>query len=83
MSDRSGWLAFALHGISGIARLKAAGDWAIAMPRIASIAKDHEHDIHNARRSNPFYTGSNFNSLLILLCRKLINAMRRTERTSS
>ncbi|CAH2813034.1 MAG: hypothetical protein CBCREVIR_3347, partial [Candidatus Burkholderia crenata] len=33
-------------------------------PRIASIAKDYEHDIHNACSSNPAYTGPNFNSLL-------------------
>ncbi|MGF6905439.1 hypothetical protein P3T22_006732 [Paraburkholderia sp. GAS348] len=31
---------------------------------MASAAKNHEHDIHNARPSNPVYTGSKFNSLL-------------------
>src|SRR5277367_5850780 len=35
-----------------------------SIPRIVSTAKDHEHDIHNARPSNPVYTGSKFNSLL-------------------
>ncbi|NVI09811.1 hypothetical protein FSB64_41030, partial [Paraburkholderia sp. JPY454] len=35
-----------------------------SIPRIASAAKDHEHDIHNARPSNPVYTGPKFNSLL-------------------
>ncbi|NYH24225.1 hypothetical protein [Paraburkholderia bryophila] len=35
-----------------------------SIPRIASAAKDHEHDIHNARPSNPAYTGPKFNSLL-------------------
>ncbi|NPT58799.1 hypothetical protein [Paraburkholderia elongata] len=35
-----------------------------SIPRIVSAAKDHEHDIHNARPSNPVYTGSKFNSLL-------------------
>ncbi|WP_312883645.1 HsdM family class I SAM-dependent methyltransferase [Paraburkholderia youngii] len=38
-----------------------------SIPRIASAAKDHEHDIHNARPSNPVYTGSKFNSLLGLM----------------
>jgi hypothetical protein len=35
-----------------------------SIPRIASAAKDHEHDIHNACRPNPVYTGTKFNSLL-------------------
>jgi hypothetical protein len=35
-----------------------------SIQRIASAAKDHEHDIHNACPSNPVSTGPKFNSLL-------------------